>query len=365
MKNSESIKTVQLIVHPGNAGWILEKIAIRLKEKFKIDGLDVQILESPRGDSDIVFWLYFGHRGIVKNGGGSYTTRLKSAFVTHVDDATKLNIIRRLNEDGVDLVFMSPSHSHEISSMLGFTEPFFNILLGTDLVETEQKMKIGLFSKCFDDGRKNEAWLVELAKKENLKDCEFIFIGTGWNRIRDELEAAGAEVKLYDGIQYPYPDYSEFPTFYRSLDLYLNLGFDEGSMGSLDAYVLGVKLLVSRQGFHNEFDRDADSFFSNYQEFSDKFIKNLEHHRSYQKAIKMWSWTNTADFLLNHWKQKLVFSNHSTSIHITNADVQHSAKWSRKHRRTYFTFMGRAVDRFINIRLRDGITRKLKSRFHL
>ena len=364
MKNSESIKVVQLIVHPGNAGWILEKIAIRLKEKFELGGSRVQILDSPLGDSDVVFYLYFGHQGINNRNVEKYSTRLKSAFVTHVDDSAKVNQISKLYKAGVDLVFMSPAHALEISSMLGFPNPFFNILLGTDLVEAKRRMKIGIFSKCFADGRKNEEWLVDLAKKERLEGCEFIFIGTGWERIRDRLEVAGAQVKLHDGIQHPYPEYSEFPSFYRSLDLYLYPGFDEGAMGSLDAYVLGVKLLISRQGFHKEFALDETSFFSNYQEFHEKFMLALYGYREHQKTLEMWSWENCADSLFEHWAQVLQTSSGSIVTPLPNANSHFLSRWNSNYRRKYFIFIIRRARRFINIRLRNWVIRKYKNRFH-
>lgn len=364
VKSSDSIRMVQLIVDPGNAGWILEKIAVRLKEKFQLGGIDVQILDCPNGDSDVVYWLYFGHRGIIDRDLDKYSTRLKSALVTHVDDAAKVNRVKKLHKVGVDLVFMSPAHSLEISSMLGFSKPFFNILLGTDLVEVKRRMKIGIFSKCFSDGRKNEGWLVELAKKENLEECEFIFIGTGWDGIRDKLEASGAQVNLYDGVQHPYPEYSKFPSFYRSLDLYLYAGFDEGAMGSLDAYVLGVKLLISRQGFHKEFDLDDTSFFSNYQEFHEKFMRNLVEYRNHQRTLEAWSWGKCADSLLEHWTQVLQPSSASITTQESDDNSQFLTKWKKNYRRTYFIFIFRRTTRFINIRLRNWIIRKYKSRFY-
>ena len=116
---TKKISTVQLIVDPGNAGWILEKIALRLKEQFEMNGSRVQILDSPIGTSDVVFWLYFGHRGILSLNLDTYSTLLKSTLVTHVDDSAKVNRIRNLSQVGVDLVFMSAAHSLEISSMIG------------------------------------------------------------------------------------------------------------------------------------------------------------------------------------------------------------------------------------------------------
>ena len=87
MNNYELVKVVQLIVHPGNAGWILEKIAKRLKEKLESYGMVTQILDTPSGDSDVIFFLYFGHQGIMDRETEEYSTQLKSALVTQDDDS--------------------------------------------------------------------------------------------------------------------------------------------------------------------------------------------------------------------------------------------------------------------------------------
>lgn len=364
VKKSE-IKMVQLIVHPGNTGWILEKIANRLKENFESMGVSAQILDSPHGAPDVVFYLHFGHQGIIGSNVDKYSARLKSAFVTHVDDSAKVKLISNLQIAGVDLVFMSPAHSLEISSMLGFPKSFFNILLGTDLVNTKRRMKIGIFSKCFPDGRKNEKWLIEFAKKNSLEDCEFIFIGVGWERIRDRLEAAGAQVKLYDGIQYPYPEYSDFPRFYKDLDLYIYPGFDEGAMGALDAYVLGVHLLISNQGFHKEFEIEDSSFFSNYEEFSLNLKSALQKYRDHQKALEVWTWTNTAATLMNHWSETLEASGGLMSVDQKEGRSALLTKLNSKNRKKYFIFIRRRSSRFVKIRLRNRIIRIFKSFFRL
>jgi len=365
---SEHLNSIQMIANPGKAGWVFGKIAIRLQEVLENRGLKVQIVGAPEGSSDVVFWLYFRSPGILDSGMSKYSTRLKSTFVTHVDDSAKLNQVKKLKEARTDLVFMSPSHSIEIASMLALDNPFFSVLLGTDLVELDRKMRIGLFSNRYVDGRKNEKWLASLAEEESLKDCEFIFIGTGWGKIGKKLEAAGAHVELYDDIRRPIPPYSEFPSFYKSLDLYIYLGFDEGAMGSIDAYVLGIKLLISRQGYHKEFAIDDASFFSDYHEFKEKFLQNLEGHRKHQQSIKKWSWSNCADNLLNHWESELQSQSNFTTIQDEDVNLQAPIWLNHTHRGIYFTFVKRRIQHFFKlffkVRLKNWILRKYRNIFH-
>lgn len=363
----DSIKSIQLIANPSEAGWVFGKIARRLKEVLETRGLNVQIIDEPEGNSDVVFWLYFRYPGILASGVGKYTTRLKSTYVTHVDDSAKLEQIRKLKSDNADLIFMSPAHSLEISSMLALEDPFFSLLIGTDLAENDTKMRIGMFSNCYADGRKNEKWLARLAQEESLKDCDFVFIGTGWKKIGDKLKASGAQVELYDDIHRPYPPYSEFPSFYNSLDLYIYLGFDEGAMGSIDAYVLGTKLLISRQGYHEEFDLDDASFFSNYDEFKGKFVQILNVHRMHQENIKKWSWSNCAENLLKHWEMEFQQRDNIAANEAMDISLQIPTRINPKYRKLYFIFVKRRIQHFFQIsfhlRLRPWLRRKYKKFF--
>ncbi len=357
---SGTVKTIQLIADPGKAGWVFGKIARRVKEELETKGLNVQILGKPEGNSDVVFWLYFRTPGILKSEVGNYSTLLKSTYVTHIDNSAKLSQIKKLKRAGIDMVFLSPSHSDEISGMLSLPNPFTSVLLGTDLVQQERKMRIGLFSNRYADGRKNEKWLVSLSREIDLKDCEFVFIGTGWGDIGIILEEAGSHVEIYDDVQHPYPSYSEFPLFYRSLDLYLNLGFDEGAMGAIDAYVLGTKLLISKQGYHEDFVLDDSSYFLDYREFKGKFVDILGTHRLHQQQIKKWSWSNCAESLLEHWEGELQFRNTNGATKTTNLDIETPVKLNLHYRKLYCIFVVRRIQHFIQLRLKPWLLRKFK-----
>lgn len=362
---SNSIKSIQLIADPGKAGWVFGKIARRVQRELETRGLNVQIVGKPEGNSDVVFWLYFRTPGILESEMGNYSTRLKSTYVTHVDNSVKLAQIKKLRRAGIDMVFLSPSHSNEISSMLSLANPFASVLLGTDLVEPERKMqmRIGLFSNRYADGRKNEKWLLSLAQEVDLKHCEFVFIGTGWGEIGNILENAGTQVEIYDDVQHPYPSYSDFPLFYDSLDLYLNLGFDEGAMGAIDAYVLGTKLLISRQGYHEDFVLDDSSFFSDYHEFKEKFIAILDAHRTHQENIKKWSWSNCANGLLQHWEEELQLRNTLATSENKEINLPVPTKLNPKYRKLYFVFVKRRAQHFVQLRLKPWLLRKYKRLF--
>ena len=260
-----AIRTVQLVLHPDQEGWILHKIAQRVKTELEILNLQVSIVGNPEGEADVYFWLYFGHSGITKHAKDTSRAGIRSAFVTHVDDAKKTNKIAKLINNNVDLVFMSKEHSETVANGLG-QDKFFNILLGSDMSNYQEPFRIGIFSKRFSDGRKNEKWLIRLAQEMSLNDVEFIFVGSGWKGISLELRSLGVQTTRFDDDEKSYPEYSEFPEIYRSLDLFLSPSFDEGSMGSLDAYILGIEMLISRHGFHLELNLNEENYIDSYDD---------------------------------------------------------------------------------------------------
>jgi hypothetical protein len=353
---------IQLIVDPINSGWILGKIARKIAEGFEAKGYSVQILGQPIGNSDVVFWMYYGDLGILDSNLSNYKTKIESALVTHVDDANKLRQVKKIADANIDLIFMSKEHANSISTLLEFRERPFNILAGSDLVDQRRKMRVGLFTKTFPDSRKNEEWLILLAKEVDIQSCELVIVGTGWNKIYSRLRELGINVEVYDGIELDYPKYSDFTAIYNTLDLYVYLGFDEGSMGALDAFLLKCEMLISRQGFHLEFNLSEDSYFSDYNEFRNKFLIRMEQYRIQEDEFSKWSWARTIESLEDHW-----------ILHLENPNLLEAKKlcelnfpekiWNfYKRRREYKKLLKQSLIRFFKLRLKNWVIRQIQKK---
>ena len=158
MKSSQdqNVKSIEIILHPSNAGWILEKIAKRLQEEWVKSGLDVSISDKPSRKSDVGFWMYFGHKGLIDKKNQDFYD-LRSAFVTHVDDAAKVRDVKDLLDAEIAPVFMSKSHSETVAKLVKSENRLFHTRFGSDFAWQRPNFKIGWYSKRFPDGRKNEA----------------------------------------------------------------------------------------------------------------------------------------------------------------------------------------------------------------
>lgn len=346
-----SIKSVQLVLHPDQEGWILHKIAQRIKSELERLNVKVKIVGEPEGDADVYFWMYFGHKGISQHLKNNSHTGIRSAFVTHVDDAAKTRKIAKLVNDNVDLVFMSKDHAHTVSTGLGF-DKFFNILLGSDLAQFNEPYRVGIFSKRFSDGRKNEKWLIRLARELDLRDVEIVFVGSGWKDISSKLNALGVSTIRYDDVENKYPNYTEFPELYKSLDLFLSASFDEGSMGSLDAFILGTDMLISKHGFHKELDLNDDNYLDSYDDLKLKFSKRISNFRNRRAKAQEWTWERTCLDLLKHWES--LADKRPNSMDLPLQFNASNLDWTTKRK-----YLSRSFYRFIKIDLFERLVSKI------
>lgn len=295
-----AISSIEIIVDPGNKGWILEKIANRVCEEFKKLNLIANVRNAPKFDSDVTFWVQFTDKTLSVDStflGGN----LRSTLVTHVDDAQKLSRVKKLYHSKIDLIFMSKMHASSIANSIGITQLPESVRIGSDLAEQKKNFHIGIVSKCYPDGRKNENWLLDFEKKGLFKNVTLTIIGTGWKSIADKLISKGVDVNLLDNHKNPYPDYDEIIDIQKNFDLFFYFGFDEGSLGALDAYLLGTDLLITNQGFHTSFELSKDSFCENLIDAQQKFELKKAKYYANRELLGDWSWTNTANELLLHW----------------------------------------------------------------
>jgi glycosyltransferase involved in cell wall biosynthesis len=251
---------------------------------------------------------------------------------------------------------MSKEHAQTIADGFGRTQ-FFNILLGSDLSNYNDPYRIGIFSKRFSDGRKNEKWLLRLAKEIELPDVEFTFVGSGWGDVALKLNALGVKTKRFDGEQHQYPEYSDFPSIYKSVDLFLSPSFDEGSMGSLDAFILGIDMLISRHGFHCELNLKEENYLDNYDDFKLKIENRLETFRTRRNEAKKWNWGRTAETLLSHWQSlEQKGENRQRAI---GSSANGRLNWKVKKR-----YLSRSIYRLVKINFVERVSNRIKRIFN-
>ena len=243
-----------------------------------------------------------------------------SVFFTHVN--TKLGEYSLIKmKDKFDSFICMSEEDVEFYIELGFdpkkvygkTLPVRNTYI--------KPISIGIFSACYEDGRKNEQWLVDFCKeKEKAKLVNFVFIGKGWDKVVKELEQSGCSFEWHNVSRtLPY-EYQFQQNKLSGLNYYIYMGMDGGAMGTYDAYAQDVPLCVTYDGFHKSIP-DIDFKFDNKDTFYEQLDKivNKQYDRllffqsndkeSYTKwLINVWS-GNQSHEISQEAKECLSYSN--------------------------------------------------------
>jgi hypothetical protein len=262
LMESMSKISVRLVIDSANRQWIVGKIAARLAENLGVFGVDADIGDGPSDDVDVNHWMIFVHPwnyfhrapGFFNAGWTPGPTR-NTALITHVDDPVKVQILRESIPRILDAgICMSRMTKAELVAYGIDPARLTYILPGHDGLVQPRRVVIGITSKTFADGRKNENTLVKAAEAMRLDAFRFEIIGEGWEETAKVLRQAGAEVDLPSpshGVANALENgYAYILGRLPAFDYYLYLGWDEGSMGTLDALAAGVKTIITPQGFH-------------------------------------------------------------------------------------------------------------------
>ena len=289
-------KDVQVILDPVTRGWVIEKIANNLISR-KNSNFTLDLFYIPRRGYRITHWMHYLNvsRDFIKTDKGIHTF-----LVPHIDSIQKEQEFLLNINAGAFPIFLSREHAERTSKRLKLDSIPHYISPGSDLAEEKLRFRVVISSHIYPDGRKNEHFLIQLAQEISLKNFHFIFIGKSWSKVEESVRKSGATVEWLNPNNSPFPNYKQSLEIIRGCDVFLYLGDDEGSLGALDAYLLGIPLLISNQGFHREFTgRNSIYLFDDYSSFKTNIIELSSSMNSidYEK----WTWYTMTTKYLEYW----------------------------------------------------------------
>ncbi len=298
-----SKKRIQIILDSVHQGWVLEKLAKRIVDYWP--EMDAPIISSlPKSHFELTHWMHYMNAPIDYL---KYSRNIHTVQVTHVDSQSKLNHLEQLIKLGAIPVFMSKQHAEQVSEQLTVDFERHVILPGSDVALLSGRKRILISSNFYPDGRKNENFLINLAKETRLDHFHFTIIGKSWEGVAKFLVEAGAHVNLLRPQDLHYPSYTTQLGILKGVDCYLYLGFDEGSLGALDAYLSGIPMIISKQGFHLEFEsRENIVLFENFAEFKEAFMGLTSRTQIENSELSKWSWYSFASSYEKFWNQILL-----------------------------------------------------------
>ena len=286
---------IALVLNNENSGWIIEKIAFRLRDALATMGHTVIISKNKCTDVDVNHFMSYN---FVEHSDG-----ISTAMVTHIDDVLKLQHLKNLvDKYEINSLICMSAFTRELLISQGLpSDKISYVLPAVDSPPNVKKIKIGLSGRIYKDGRKNEKWLISAAQKMVLENFQFHFFGSGWEKVESSIVSSGGEVFVYpEGSDY-LEDHKLIISKLKDLDYWMYLGFDEGSLGTLDAALAAVPLIVTPQGFHLELPSRIDYPVTSEENLI-AVLRELDSPvRLIAEAGTYWSWARYAQDHVSIW----------------------------------------------------------------
>lgn len=226
-----------------------------------------------------------------------------SVFYTHLNDSLQEKNLVSIKDKFDSFICMSPEDAQfmielgfDPQKVYGRTLPVRNTYI--------KPISIGIFSACYPDGRKNEKWLIDFCADNPMAHLvNFVFIGPGWGRVVEELEALNCSSEWHNvSRKLPY-EYQFQQNKLATLDYYIYMGMDGGAMGTYDAYAQDVQLCVTFDGFHKSIP-DLDYAFDNKETFNQQLSIIVEKHARRLDFFNNNTAEKYVDWLLGVWNGK-------------------------------------------------------------
>lgn len=275
---SDTQKRLSVNIVCRDNGWIFTKFADRLCENLTAQDVDVSLSHDTCPAADVNHHIPFAAYKPYKN---------DTLMITHVNiEKTLLLLQRQLKTAGMGICMSEDTMKKLVSygvprSKLCYINP------AHDRVIQPKKYVIGILHRCYDafDVRKRATAVLDILDDLNSAYFKFVIMGSGWEKIIREMREKGFETEYY-----PEFIYDTYNALVQRLDYLLYMGFDEGSMGYLDAMAAGVGTIVTPQGFHLDSGYPIDYPCCTVAQFREAFLDLQRKRERRVKAVEDWTW---------------------------------------------------------------------------
>lgn len=288
---------IHIIAPDAKSGWIVYKFGISVYDELKKMGYDVTTSNVFNPDADINHYFMLDNIGYNKY---SKVDKHTSFMIAHVDSLLKLDQIKELTNKGAVGVCMSLDTMNQMIACGVRRDRICYINPAQDGMLIPKKITLGFTYKVHDDYRKRDDMVVDICKQVSPDYFKFVIMGAGWEKIVSEMEQLGFEVEYYSEF-----DKQKYNELMPNLDYYCYFGFDEGSMGFLDAVACGIGTIVTPQGYHLDTRCGITYPVRTLDDILDALHEIEAKRKKYVDFVKTWTWENYTLKHLEIWKYLL------------------------------------------------------------
>ncbi len=273
--------------------WILGKFAIKLCEILNAQGAKADIDNTPDISADINHHIIYSYYDGEKSS-------IDTVMITHIDARWKLQKVKNQLVTSEMGICMS---SDTLNKLVAWGVPRHKLCYinpAQDGIIKPRKIILGITSKVQSSGCKRESMVAQLADRISPDIFKFKIMGSGWDAIVGILRSKGIEVDYYNCF-----DYKEYCELMPNLDYYLYPGWDEGSMGFLDAVAAGIPTIVTPQGYHLDIPGGITHPFKSTNELVEILDGIAKKRKRFAGAVSGWTWNEYARKHLLLWKYLL------------------------------------------------------------
>lgn len=276
-----------------DSGWIFEKFAIKMKTELCRQGYDCTIADTVDPTSEINHHFFYGSCEPI--------LPLNETFmITHIDSINKVELLKHQLKTALMGICMSRETLEKLTAYGIPREKLCYINPAQDGVIKPKKYVLGITHRTYKDHRKKVNVLIDLCKELDPAYFSFKIMGSGWDDIVDSIINMGFQIEYYREF-----DYEEYTKLIPSLDYYLFFGFDEGSMGFLDALHAGVETIVTPQGFHLDIKDGITYPCRTMNDFKETLLKLQEKRKKIVASVDTLTWENFVNKHLEVWNYLL------------------------------------------------------------
>jgi hypothetical protein len=272
--------------------WILGKIARNLvRELSPLVSATLGPVPDPGADVNHYVW-YDDFKG---------ATPSATLGITHIDSVRKLTLVRAQLETALAGICLSSAHMADLVHAGVPRAKLCWITPCHDAVLRPKKLRIGITTRLYTpDPCKREWLLVDLLRSIDPADFCFTIVGSGWDDIVGAMRERGFEVSHEPGF-----DLERYRETVPTFDYYLYLGWDEGSMGTIDALHAGIPTIATPQGFHLDIEGGVTHPIHDLDSLVSVFTEIARPKRARREAVAGLTWESYARRHLEIWQYLL------------------------------------------------------------